>query len=151
MAAALGLAKAGNIPWFWNRGKARRNRSRDPDRPECLQLFRLPWNRRSTQKNAVYIDRLRLMDALSGENLSHSLDEDFWKIRILCGGSPGRSICILLEACRSSEGGNATRHVVCGYRQDENTVLSRLRTVMRSKELPDRGGWSSFSGTRNAG
>ncbi|MBF0276678.1 MAG: 3-hydroxybenzoate 6-monooxygenase [SAR324 cluster bacterium] len=78
------------------------------------------------REKAVYIEKLRLMDALSGEEITHiPLDEPFRK-RF---GNPYAVIHradlhgVLLEACRTNHKVElCTNHEVTGYDQEENGV-----------------------------
>ena len=100
------------------------------------------------RENAVYIDRLRLMDALSGEEICHiPLDEDFQGERF---GNPYAVVHRRSPRSPSGPAGGmpvqrkgpaerwkcepATRFAATG--RMKIPFLSRLRTVMKSKELP---------------
>ena len=131
LAAALGLAKAGKHSLVLEQaerlGEIGAGIQIAPNAFNCFDFLGIGG---ALRENAVYIDRLRLMDALSGEEICHiPLDEDF-RERF---GNPYAVVhradlhLALLEACRSSgKVEMRTRHAVCGYRQDENTVFVQV-------------------------
>ena len=159
LAAALGLAKAGKHSLVLEQaerlGEIGAGIQIAPNAFNCFDFLGIGG---ALRENAVYIDRLRLMDALSGEEICHiPLDEDF-RERF---GNPYAVVhradlhLALMEACRSSgKVEMRTRHAVCGYRQDENTVFVQvenrdeiegtaligadgLRSAVRSQMLDD--------------
>ena len=131
LAAALGLAKAGKHSLVLEQaerlGEIGAGIQIAPNAFNCFDFLGIGG---ALRENAVYIDRLRLMDALSGEEICHiPLDEDF-RERF---GNPYAVVhradlhLALLEVCRSSgKVEMRTRQVVCGYRQDENTVFVQV-------------------------
>ena len=106
LAAALGLAKAGKHSLVLEQaerlGEIGAGIQIAPNAFNCFDFLGIGG---ALRENAVYIDRLRLMDALSGDEICHiPLDEDF-RERF---GNPYAVVhradlhLALLEACRSS-------------------------------------------------
>lgn len=84
---------------------------------------------------AVFVDRLRLMDAISGEEITHIALEGAFRRRF---GNPyavvhrGQLHKVLLDACKSHSGVSLnTDSIVTGYEQDADSIAAVLANGTR--------------------
>ncbi|KAB2911496.1 MAG: 3-hydroxybenzoate 6-monooxygenase [Hyphomicrobiaceae bacterium] len=99
--------------------------------PNAFHAFDYLGVGEAARAKAVFIDKLRLMDALSGEEITHiPLDEPF-RARFrnpYAVVHRGDLYGVFLKACRESDLVELrTSHAVTGYEQDGKRVRARLR------------------------
>ena len=150
LAAALGLARQGFAVTVLERSSALGEIGAGIQLgPNAFHAFDALGVGDAARKMAVYIDRLRLMDAVSGEEITHvPLDEPFRR-RF---GNPyavvhrGDLHGVLLQACRDDPRvALRVRSEVTSYRQDGGSVTAMLTSgeqVMGAALIGADGLWS---------